>query len=180
MFEKKILVGHSEDVVVAIMEHLEKSNIPFEFGIKDILKLSYEEYEGLFMIKVQKKCAKQVDAIVAQYVSKEEIKHWYKVAKKKSRKLERKEKALYLFVAFIFFIVVMAIEMGKTVGANIVSTIGCALVLMGSVFITTKFYKEMKKESGFLRENNKMIMIYGITMIFYAVSSFISLFRLIS
>ncbi|MEB2281517.1 hypothetical protein LAV73_16160 [Lysinibacillus xylanilyticus] len=83
------------------------------------------------MVKAQKNVPKQVEAIVVQYVSQEDLKHWYKVRKKKSRKLERKEKALYLFAAFIYFIVVAAI----------VASIGCAVLLMGGVFMTTKFYK---------------------------------------
>ncbi|TQR28370.1 hypothetical protein C7Y47_22280 [Lysinibacillus sphaericus] len=122
------------------------------------------------MVKVQKKCAKQVEAVVAQYVSQEDLKNWYKVEKKKSRKLERKEKALYLFAACIYFIAVAAIEMGKAVGADIVASIGCVL-LMGGVFMTTKFFKEMKKESGDLREINKLSLSFGIGII---VSSFIS------
>ncbi|MEY9971761.1 hypothetical protein ABH966_002134 [Lysinibacillus sp. RC46] len=173
MFKKKILIGYSEDAVLAIIEHLEKSSIPFEIGIKDILKRSSEEYEGFYMVKVQKKCSKQVEAIVAQYVSQEGLKHRYKVKKKKSRKLERKEKALYLFAAFIYFLAASVIEMGKALEADIVSSIGCAALLMGGVFMATKFYKEMKKEPGDLREINKLTMIFGISMIFYAVSSFI-------
>ncbi|MFJ3389662.1 hypothetical protein [Lysinibacillus sp. NPDC086135] len=94
--------------------------------------------------------------------------------KKKSGKLERKEKALYLFAACIYFIAVAAIEMGKAVGVDIVASIGCAVLLMGGVFMTTKFYKEMKKESGDLREINKLSLSFGIGIIFYAVSSFIS------
>ncbi|MFJ3387052.1 hypothetical protein [Lysinibacillus sp. NPDC086135] len=180
MFKKKILVGHSEDAILAIIEQLEKSNIPFKIGIKDILKRSSEEYEGFYMVKVQKKCAKQVEAIVAQYVSQEDLKNWYKVEKKKSRKLERKEKALYLFVAFIYFIAVVAIEMGMSLGLEIVPSIGCAVLLMGGMFMTIKFYKEMKKESGDSRETYKWLMIVGIAWIFYAVASFISVFRLFS
>ncbi|MFJ8088425.1 hypothetical protein ACIQ7N_09505 [Lysinibacillus sp. NPDC095746] len=176
MFKKKILIGHSEDTVLAIIEHLEKSNIPFEIEIKGVLKRSSEEYEGFYMVKVQKKCAKQVEAIVAQYVSQEDLKHWYKVEKKKSRKLERKEKAFYLFAAFIYFIAVVAIEMGKAVEVDIVSYFGCVVLLLGGVFMTTYFYKEMKKESGDLREINKQSMIFPIGIIFYAVSSFISVF----
>lgn len=176
LFKKKILIGHSEDTVLAISEHLEKSNIPFEIGIKDVLKRSSEEYEGFYMIKVQKKCAKQVEAIVAQYVSQEELKHWYKVEKKKSRKLERKEKALTLFAIFIYTVAVVAIEMGKAIDMDNVPSIGCGVLLMGGVLMTAKFYKAMKKESGDLREINKQSMIFPIGIIFYAVTSFISVF----
>ncbi|MGE7689451.1 hypothetical protein ACQKMI_09580 [Lysinibacillus sp. NPDC097214] len=102
------------------------------------------------------------------------MKHWYKVEKKKSRKLERKEKALYLFAAFIYSIVVVSIEMGKAVELDIVSSIGCGVLLIGGVLMTTKFYKGMKKESGDLREINKLPMIFPIGIIFYAVASFIS------
>lgn len=119
-------------------------------------------------------------AFVTQYVSQEDLMHRYKVANKKSRKLERKEKALYLFVAFIYFIAVAAIEMGKAVGADIVSSIGCVVLLMGGVFMTTNFYIEMKKESGNLKETYKWLMIVGIAWIFYAVASFISVLRLAS
>jgi len=174
LFKKKILIGHSEDIVSAIIEHLEKNNIPFKIGVKDILKRSSEEYEGFYMVKVQKKCAKQVEALVAQYVSQEDLKHWYKVEKKKSRKLERKEKALYLFSALIYSIAVVTIEMGKAVESDIVSSIGCGGLLLGGVLMATKFYKEMKKESGDLREINKLSMIFPIGIIFYAVASFIS------
>lgn len=176
MFYKKILVGHSEDEVETIIEHLEKSNIPFKLEIKDILKLSADEYEAFYMIKVQKRWAKQVNAIVAQYVSQKELKHWYKVEKKKSRKLERKENALYLFVAFIYFIAVATIE----IGTGIFSAIGCGVLLLIGVFMMIKFFKEMKKESGVLRENYKLFMIYGVMMIFNAAISFISVFRLIN
>ena len=176
MFYKKILVGHSEDTVETIIKHLEKSNIPFKLEIKDILKRSAEEYEAFYMIKVQKKWAKQADSIVKQYVSQKDLKHWYKGAKKKSRKLEKKENALYLFVAFIYFIAVAAIE----IGTGIVSSIGCGVLLLIGVFMTIKFFKEMKKESGILRENYKLFMIYGVMMIFNAAISFISVFRLIN
>ncbi|MGE8036988.1 hypothetical protein [Lysinibacillus sp. NPDC093692] len=177
MFKKKILIGHSEDTVLAIIEHIEKSNIPFEIGFKDILKRSSKEYEAFYTVNVQKQYAKQIEAIVAQYVSQEDLKHLYKVEKKKSRKLERKEKALYLFAAFIYFIAVAAIEMGKSVGLDIVPSIGCAVLLMGGTFMTIKFYKAMKKESGDLRKINKKLMFFGIGIIIYAVSSFISVLR---
>lgn len=214
LFKKKILIGYAEDTVQAIIEHLEKrnvpsedtaqaiiehlekssipfedtvqttikhlekSNVPFELGIEAILKpLNNDFYELFYTVEVRKEYAEQAETIVAQYVLQEDLKHRYKAAKKKSRKLERKKKALYLFAAFISFIVLGAIEMGKSLGADIVPSIGCALVLMGGVFMTTKYYKEMKKESGDLRENNKMLMIFGIGMIFYAVTSFISVLR---
>ena len=176
MFKRGILVGHSENVVEEIIEHLEKSNIPFELKIKDILKQSSEEYEALFMVKVQRKFAKQVEAIVAQYVSQEDLKHWYKVAKRKSRKLERKKRVLYLFLAFIYILALMIIEMGKAEGANIVSAIICAVILVGSIYITVKYFRSMKKESGVLRESNLVIMFLGISMIMYSVTSLISVF----
>ena len=180
LFEKKILVGHSEDAILAITEHLEKSNIPFELGIKDVLKRSSEEYEAFYRIKVQKECAKQADAIVSQYVSQKDLKNWYKVAKKKSRKLESKENALFWFVVFIYFLAVAAIEIGKVEGAVIPPSIGGAVLLIGGIFMVVKFYKKMKKESGILRESNKSMMIVGITVIIYAVASFIYVFRLVS
>ena len=178
MFNKKILIGYAEDTVLPIIEHLEKNNVPFEVGIKGIFKRSNDEfYEEFYTVEVRQKYAEQAEAIVSQYVSQKDLKHWYKAAKKKSRKLERKKKALYLFAAFIYFIAVGAIEMGKSFGANIVPSIGCAVVLIGGVFMTTKYYKEMKQESGDLRESNLMLMSFGIGMIFYAVTSFISVLR---
>ncbi|WP_369436104.1 hypothetical protein [Lysinibacillus fusiformis] len=56
------------------------------------------------------------------------MKHWYKVAKKNSRKLENKEHALYSFVIFNHCITIQAFETGESVGANIVSYIACARV----------------------------------------------------
>ncbi|MBK5483190.1 hypothetical protein JFV29_15105 [Peribacillus sp. TH16] len=187
MFKKNILIGHSEDAVLSIIEHLVKNNVPFEIGIKDILKRSSERfrskkndevYEAFYTVEVRKKYAEQVEAIVAQYVSREDVKHWYKVAKKKSRKLQLKEKALYLFVFFINCIAILAIDIGKMDGADIVSYIACAVLLMSGVFVTTKYYKEMQKETGDLRENNMMLMFIGIGVIFYAVSSFSSLLQI--
>ncbi|MGE7949890.1 hypothetical protein [Lysinibacillus sp. NPDC093688] len=169
-----------EDTVQTILEYLEKSNVPLEVDIEAFLKPSSEVYELFYTVKVQKKYAKQAEAFVTQYVSQEDLMHRYKVANKKSRKLERKEKALYLFVAFIYFIAVAAIEMGKSLGLEIVPSIGCAVLLMGGMFMTIKFYKEMKKESGDSRETYKWLMIVGIAWIFYAVASFISVFRLFS
>ncbi|MGE7947356.1 hypothetical protein [Lysinibacillus sp. NPDC093688] len=178
MFEKKLLIGHSVDTVLAIGQHIEKSNIPFEIGIKGILKRSSEVYENFYTVKVQKKYAKQVETIVAQYVSQEDLQRSYKVEKKKSRKLKRKERAPYLFAAFIYLNAVGALDTSKGTGAYNVSFIVCAVLLMCGLFMATKYYKEMKKESGDLRENNKTLMIFGILMIFYAVFSFISVLRL--
>ncbi|KOS68340.1 hypothetical protein AEA09_07070 [Lysinibacillus contaminans] len=161
-----------------LSEHLEKSSIPFEVDIEAILKPSNDDFYKLFYtVEVRKKHAEQAESIITQYVSQEDLNHWYKVAKKKSRKLERKEKAFYLFAAFIYFIAVGAIEMGKSFGTDIVPSIGCAVVLIGGVFMTKKHYKEMKQESGDLRENNMMLMSFGIGMIFYAFTSFVSVLR---
>ena len=170
LFKKKILIGHSEDTLLAIIEHIEKNNIPCEIGIKDIFERSSEVYDAFYTVKVQKKYAKQVEAIVSQYVSQEELKHWYKVEKKKSRKLERKERALYLFVFFIYVNAVGAFQTSKGLGAYNVSFIVCAVVLMVGVFMMIKYYKAMKRERDHL--------IFGIVLILYAVYSFISVLRL--
>lgn len=98
------------------------------------------------------------------------------MAKKKSRNLEKKEHALYSFVIFIHCITIQAIETGKSVGANIVSYIACAVLLCG-VYMTTKYYKELKKESSDLKVSNRLLMFLGITVIFYAVASFLVLLR---
>ncbi|MFJ8101524.1 hypothetical protein [Lysinibacillus sp. NPDC096212] len=155
-----------EDTVQTIIEYLEKSNVPFEAGIKAVLKPSSEVYELFYTVKVQKKYAKQVEAFVTQYVSQEDLMHRYKVANKKSRKLDRKERAPYLLAAFIYFNAVAAFQTSKDLGAYNVSFIVGAFLLMCGVFMTTKYYKAMKKESGDLRENNKTLMMIGIGMIF--------------
>ncbi|MFF2178158.1 hypothetical protein ACFVT8_17095 [Lysinibacillus sp. NPDC058147] len=172
MFKKKILIGHSEDTVLAIIKHIENSNIPCYIDYKG-LKPSSEVYENFYMVKVQKKYTKLVETIVAQYVSQDDLKNWYKTEKKKSRKLKRKENAPYLFAFFIYLNAVGALETSKGLGAYNVSFIVCAVLLMYGVFMTTKYYKEMKKESGDLREDKKTLMIIGILMIFHAVTSFI-------
>ncbi|MFJ6209465.1 hypothetical protein [Lysinibacillus sp. NPDC092081] len=191
MFKKEILVGHSEDTVVAIIEHLERSNVPFEVGIKDIFKRSSErfssenndeEYEAFYTVEVRKKYAEQVEAIVAQYVSQEDVKHWYKVSKKQNRKLEWKEKALFIFMSFIYFIAILAIETGKEFGKDVdivlyIAYIACALFLMSGVFITIKYYKEMQKQTGDLRWTSKMFVIVGICLIFKAIFAFANLLR---
>lgn len=184
LFRKKILIGTSVDIVKAIIEHLEESNIPFEIGFKDILKRSSERfrskkndevYELVYTIEVRKKYAKQVEAIVSQYVSQEDVKQSYKVAKKKSRKLEKKENALFLFKSFIFIILIQVIETGKNFGADIISYIACALLLMLGVFMTIKYFKEMKKEQHVLRKINMILMFLGIYLMFYTVASFLRL-----
>lgn len=51
MFKKKILIGHSEDTLLAIIEHIEKSNIPCEIGIKGIFERSSEVYDAFYTVK---------------------------------------------------------------------------------------------------------------------------------
>ncbi|KOS68316.1 hypothetical protein AEA09_06935 [Lysinibacillus contaminans] len=186
MFKKKIVIGRSEDIVLPIIEHLKKSNIPFEIGIKDILKHSSERfrskkndeiYEAFYTVEVLKKYTEQVEAIIAQYVSPEDMKRWYKLAKKKSRKLELKETKLFSFVSFLNCIALKFISIGKIDGADIFSYIACAVLLTSGVFMITKFYKEMQKESGILRQINTLLLIIGIWVIFYAASSFLYLLR---
>lgn len=181
MFKKKILIGNSEDAVQAIFEHLKKSNLPFEIGIKDILKRSSERfrsrkndevYEVFYTIEVRKKYAEQVEAIVGQYVSQEDMKNWYKEAKKKSRKSEQKENALSFFVYFIYFLPILLIDMGKSEGAKIAFYIACAVFLMYGVFRTIKYFKEMKKEQGISRILNMILMFLAIAMILFAIASF--------
>ncbi|OXS72179.1 hypothetical protein B1B04_16850 [Lysinibacillus sp. KCTC 33748] len=154
-----------EDTVQTILEYLEKSNVPLEVDIETFLKPSSEVYELFYTVKVQKKYAKQAEAFVTQYVPQEDLIHRYKVAKKKSRKLLRKERAPYLLAAFIYFNAVAAFQTSKDLGAYNVSSIVGAFLLMCGVFMTTKYYKAMKKESGDLRENNKTLMMIGIGMI---------------
>lgn len=78
MFKKKILVEHSKDAIPAIIEHLTRSSIPFELGIKDILRQSSgrfrskkndEVYIVFYTVEVRKKYAEQVKAIVEQYIA---------------------------------------------------------------------------------------------------------------
>lgn len=184
------MVGNSIDTFLAITEHLKRSNVPFNIGIKDILKRSSERfrskkndevYEVFYTVEVRKKYTEQAEAIVAQYVS-EDVNHWYKISKKKSRKLESKDsRALYLntFLSFINCkaVAILTIEEGGSNGANIVSYIACAVLLMTGVFITAKYYIEMQKESGIWKLLDKVLMILGIYMIFYAAYSFISVLR---
>ncbi|MGE8033608.1 hypothetical protein [Lysinibacillus sp. NPDC093692] len=186
MFKKKILVGHSGDNVQAIFKHIKSSNIPFEIGIKDILKQSSnrfrskkndEVYIVFYIIKVRKKYAEQVEAIVGEYVSLENVNHDYKVSKKKSRKLESNEKPSFSFLTLINSLALLTNAIGKNNGTNIVSYISCALLMMTGVFMAAKYYEEMQKESGNLRKITMLGVFIGIGVIVYAVSSFSSLLR---
>ena len=180
------MIGHSSDTFQAIIEHLKRSNIPFDIGIKDVLKSSSERFRSkkndevyvvFYTVEVRKKYTEQVEAIVAQYVS-EDVKHLYKMSKKKSRNLELKEeKALYSFMSIINCIAILAINEARNHNVDIVSYIACAVVLMSGVFVTAKYYIEVQKESGILRLLNMILMIIGIGMMFYSVSSFISVLR---
>ncbi|MGE7949861.1 hypothetical protein [Lysinibacillus sp. NPDC093688] len=185
MFKKKIMVGHSVDTLREITEHLKSSNVPFDIEIKDILKSSSERfrskkndevYKVFYIVKVSREYMEQVEAIVAQYVS-EDMEHLYKMSKKKSGKLEKKEYRTYSFISSINAIAIFALYEGKSGGADIVSYIACVLLSVSGVFMTAKHYIEMQKESGILRLLSKMAMIIDIGVIFYAVSSFISVLR---
>ncbi|MFJ7953419.1 hypothetical protein ACIQZG_18095 [Lysinibacillus sp. NPDC096418] len=180
------MVGHSVDTLLGITEHLKNSNVPFDIGIKNILKSSSERfrsknndevYEVFYTVKVSKKYMEQVEAIVTQYVT-EDVKHLYKVSKKKSRKLEKKESRPYSIFSFINVIAMVAINEGKSGGPVIVSYIACAVLLMSGIFMAAKYYIEMQGESGILRLLSNMLIIAGIGMMFYTVSSFISVLRL--
>ena len=48
LFKKKILMGHEEDTLLAMIEHIEKSNVPFEIGIKGILKRPNDDLYDAF------------------------------------------------------------------------------------------------------------------------------------
>lgn len=185
MFKKKIMVGYSVDTLLEITEHLESSNVPFNIGIKDILTNSSERFrskknneicEVFYTVKVSRGYMEQAVAIVAQYVS-EDVNQLYKMTKKKSRQLEKKESRPYTIFSFIIFIAIGAIHQGKSGGSEIVSYIACAALSMSGVFMTAKYYVEMQEESGILRLLSKFLMIIGIGMIFYAVYSFISILR---
>lgn len=54
-----------------------------------------------YAVKFRKEYAGQVEAIVEKYVSQEDVKQWYRVSKKKDRKLEKKETLLFSVVSFI-------------------------------------------------------------------------------
>ncbi|MFT9819207.1 hypothetical protein [Lysinibacillus sp. NPDC056185] len=186
MFKKKILVGHSEDAFPAIIEHLKRSSVPFELGIKDILRQSSgrfrskkndEVYIAFYTVKVRKKYEEQVKAIVEQYMSQEDVKQWYKVSKKNTRKLEKKEISSFSVVSGINYIAMTIIHQGKIDGGGIVSYIACAVIMMTGAFLTISNYKEMQKESSYLRLIDMGLAIIGIGVMIYAVSSFLSLLR---
>lgn len=175
------MVGNSIDTFLAITEHLERSNVPFNIGIKDILMRSSERFRSrkndevckvFYIVEVRKKYTEQAEAIVAHYVS-EDVDHCYKISKKKSRKLESKDRREIYLNSFLSFInckavAILTIEEGRSGGADIVSYIACAVLLMTGVFITAKCYIEMQKESGIWRLLDMMLIIVGIYMIFYA------------
>ena len=90
--------------------------------------------------------------------------------KKKSRKLERKEKALFIFGFIIYIIAILAIETAKdpdlvTDKVLYIAYIACASFLMSGLFITIKYYKK------------KMLVILGISLILKAVLAFSNLLR---
>ncbi|MEB2302117.1 hypothetical protein LAV72_21145 [Lysinibacillus xylanilyticus] len=98
--------------------------------------------------------------------------------KKKRRKVEKKEKILYILAAFIYCIAGLAIEIGKVEGADIVSYIACAVLFIGGVLMMARGYKGFKKGSYELREFNRMLMFLGIGVIFYAATSFSHLLQI--
>lgn len=51
LFKEKILVGHLEDTVQAIIEYLDRKSVQFELGIKNILK---QPSERLRLKKIMK------------------------------------------------------------------------------------------------------------------------------
>ena len=186
LFKKKILVGYSEDTVQAIIEHLDRKSISFELDIKDILrqpserlrsKKNNEVYIVFYAVKVRKEYAGQVEAIVEQYVSQEDMKQWYRVSKKKDRKLAKKETSLFSVVSFINYIAMRIIEQSKIDGGGILSYMACVVIMLTGVFLTSKCYQEMQKESGHLRLISMGLAIIGIGVIIYAVFSFLSLLR---
>lgn len=92
------------------------------------------------------------------------------MSKKKSGKLERKEKALIVFGFFIFMIAILAIETAKdpdfvTDKVLYIAYIACASFFMSGLFITIKYYKK------------KMLVILGICFILKAVFAFLNLIR---
>ncbi len=186
LFKRKLLIGNSEDTVVAIIEHLEKSNVPFEIGIKDIVKQSSgrfrskennEVYEFFYTIEVRKKYAEQVEAIISQYLTKQDAKQSYKLAKKKNRKLDRKENVLNFLGGLILFISLEAIKIGKSEGADIVTYIACLVLLMYGLFMVKKYYIEFlnEKESLVLKIMTMLLMFIGIGIIIYGIVSLLAL-----
>jgi len=105
------------------------------------------------------------------------VKQWYKVSKKNARKLERKEMSSFSVVSGINYIAMTIIHQGKIDGGGIVSYIACAVIKMTGAFLTTSNYKEMQKESSYLRLIDMGLAIIGIGVMIYAVSSFLSLLR---
>ena len=71
----------------------------------------------------------------------------------------------------------LIIHQGKIDGGGIVSYIACAVIMMPGAFLTTKNYKEMQKESSYLRLIDMGLVIIGIGVMIYAVSSFFTLLR---
>lgn len=188
LFKKKILIGNSDDTVVAIIDHLEKSNVPFEIGINDILKQSSgrfrskendEVYELFYTVEVQKEYVEQVEHIINQYMNLQDIKQDFKSAKKINRKLERKETIFSIFVGILFVITLQLIEIGKSEGANIVSYSACLLLLIYGMFITIKHSIELRRESESRVSKSiiKTFIYWGIGVMVYAVVSIISILR---
>lgn len=177
MIKKKIWVGSSEETVIKLIEQLDKNNIPYEIAMKDIFRQSAEMYEAFYMLKVRIKYVEQVKAIVAQYVSQEQLNHEYKVKKKRSRKLEKKEKALHIFISVMYVIAIMAIEIGKNIGANIVSYISATVLLLCGLLLTIHYYKKMQKEPDDLKQTKQSLMFISFGMFFYAATAIVSLLR---
>ena len=141
-------------------------------------KENNEVYELFYTVEVRKKYAEQVEAIISQYLSKQDVKQSYKLAKKKSRKLDRKENALNFLGGLILFIALEAIEIGKSEGADIVSYIACMVLLLYGIFITKKYYIELRKEkeSRVLKNDYlRLLMFIGIGIIVYAIVSFLAI-----
>ena len=186
MAKKKILIGDTEKKVSFIFEQIEHMNIPFTVDIEKmyviqrsseelLTKACDEEYEFFLTLVVQKRDFAQVEAIIAQHASPDERDEW----QKKAKKSRRKETLIIANWLVIYSILILTIEVGKTIDGNIISYIACFILWLGGTILTVKNYIEYKRAKGdkLLKQYTLLSIIFGSSCMIHAFISFLTMIR---
>lgn len=186
MAKKKILIGDTEKQVSFIIEQIEHMNIPYTVDIEKmyvikrsseelLTKACDEEYEFFLTLVVQKRDIAQVEAIIAQHASPNERDEW----QKKAGKSRRKEKFIFGIWLVIYSILILTIEVGKTIEGNIVSYVACFILWIGGTILAVKNYIEYKraKEDKLLKQYTLLSIIFGSSCMIHAFISFLTMSR---
>ncbi|KAA0965325.1 hypothetical protein FQ087_03185 [Sporosarcina sp. ANT_H38] len=186
MAKKKILIGDTENKASFIFEQIEHMNIPFTVDIEKmyvikrsseelLTKACDEEYEFFLTFVVQKRDIVKVEAIIAQHASPNERDEW----QKKAKKIKRKETFIFAIWIVIYSILILTIEVGKTIDGNSISYIACFILWLGGTILTVKNYREYKraKEEKLLKQYTLFSIIFGSSCMIHAFSSFLTMNR---